>query len=64
MDEFIANKYQDILNELIGTLRCSEHNLPPQIIGVGKNINNINFEVSGCCEKFIAEVDTKLEKLK
>ena len=64
LDEIIAAKYQDLLNDHIGSLRCSEHNLPPQIIGVGKDIDNINFEVSACCEKFKAEVEAKLADLK
>jgi len=63
IDEIITARLQDIIEELIGSARCPEHGMQPQVIGKGESVNNINFEISGCCEEFIAEVKVKLAKL-
>ena len=60
IDEILAAALQDKIEELIGSVRCHEHGTPPEVIGKGENINHITFQISGCCEKFIAEVEAKL----
>ena len=48
------------VEETIRNLRCPEHNQPPQIIASGKSLDKMQFEVSGCCEKFIQQVEEAL----
>lgn len=44
----------------LGSVRCPEHGKFPKIICKGKSIENLGFEVSGCCEELIDSVKRKL----
>ena len=48
------------LQKRVGACRCSVHGAAPKLIGKGRGIDKLNFEVSGCCEKLIADVKSKL----
>lgn len=49
------------LKKSVGSLRCSEHHQAPRIVGKGKSINSLNFEVAGCCEDLMNKVQAKLK---
>jgi len=44
----------------VGSVRCPDHGQSPKIICKGKSIENLGFEVTGCCEKLIDSVKRKL----
>jgi hypothetical protein len=45
----------------IGSIRCSEHGQAPKVKIKGRNIDNLSFDVSGCCESLISKVEAKLK---
>ncbi len=49
------------LQKKVGSVRCSVHGQSPRLIGKGRRLDKLNFEVSGCCEKVIENVKAKLE---
>lgn len=48
------------VKKAVGTLRCSEHAKSPTVKIKGSSLNNLSFEVSGCCEDLISKVKKKL----
>lgn len=45
----------------VGSVRCPEHGRHPQIVGKGRSLDALSFEVSGCCQKLIDGVAAKLK---
>lgn len=48
------------IQKKVGSCRCPEHGKAPEMVGKGRNLDKLNFEVSGCCDKLIEEVKRKL----
>lgn len=44
----------------VGSVRCPDHGKSPKIVCKGKSIENLSFEISGCCETLISAVKRKL----
>lgn len=42
-------------------VRCPEHGQHAHIVASGSSTSNLNFNVSGCCEKLIEEVKARLK---
>ena len=51
---------QDGLRKKVGSCRCPDHGQAPKLLGKGRSLDKLNFEVTGCCEKVIEEVKRKL----
>lgn len=49
------------IEQKVGSIRCSEHHQSPKIVGKGKSLNNLSFEVSGCCEDVMNKVKAKFK---
>ncbi len=47
-----------VINKL-GSLQCEEHGEAPRITVKGKSLDDLSFEVSGCCEPLIKKVKQK-----
>ncbi len=45
----------------LASVRCAEHGQMPRVKIKGRNINNLSWEVKGCCQPLI---DNALKKLK
>lgn len=48
------------IQKKVGSCRCPDHGEFPKLVGKGRSVDKLNFEVSGCCEKLIEEVKHKL----
>ena len=46
----------------LASVCCSAHGKKPSIIVRGQTIDNLNFEVSGCCDDLINKVNKQLNK--
>ena len=44
------------IEESMAPIRCTIHDRQPTILVKGKNLDNLNYEVSGCCEELISKV--------
>lgn len=63
-DELEAAVLSDVVDSIksdIGDITCPEHRQRPKITIKGRNIDNLSFDVSGCCDKLIEIVDLKLK---
>ena len=60
LEAAMLSAVQDGLRKKVGARRCPEHGQNPKLIAKGRSLDNLNFEVAGCCEKVIDEVKRKL----
>lgn len=56
----ILDSVQNSIKKSVGTVRCSEHGSSPIVLVNGRSLDNLSFEVSGCCEDLIEKVKEKL----
>jgi hypothetical protein len=62
MDEATRKKVERYVTKRVGGMRCPDHDKPPTVICRGTRLDNLSFEVKGCCNKIIYMVKTKLEE--
>lgn len=60
LEAAMLSAVQEGLRRKVGSCRCPEHGQAPQPLGKGRSIDELRFEVTGCCEKVIHEVEKKL----
>lgn len=53
----------DKITKALSSVRCKEHAQRPKVIVKGDTINNLSFEVQGCCQKLIDQAFNKLGNL-
>ena len=57
---FMEHLYDEISNRL-GPLKCKKHGHEPKVIIKGQSLDNLNYEVTGCCNDLIIEAQKKLK---
>ena len=57
--EALKNISGQIKDKLRG-IKCPEHGKAPKLIVKGRNLDNLSFEVAGCCDALIERVKEKL----
>jgi hypothetical protein len=62
MDEGTKQKVEEYIGRRVGDLVCPDHGEPPTIICSGTRLDNLSFDVKGCCQKLIYTVKRKLEE--
>lgn len=60
IDEASRKKIAAYIDERVGEFRCPDHNKAPTIAVTGDNLENISFDVTGCCTKCIQMTKDKL----
>lgn len=45
----------------VGTIRCAVHGSSPRVTCKGRNLDNLSFEVSGCCQQVMDTVRKRLK---
>ena len=53
-------KVADYVRQRVGGLTCPDHHQLPTIIVAGSRLDEISFQVEGCCQKIIYLVKSKL----
>lgn len=61
LEAAVLSEVAESIKSSIGDIRCSEHGQSPKIKMKGRNIDNLSFDVSGCCDSLISKVETKLK---
>jgi hypothetical protein len=61
LERVILKKVQGAVKEAVGAVRCPEHGQGAKIVAKGRDLSELSFEVSGCCEGLIKEVERKLK---
>ena len=49
------------INNSITSIYCNEHDKQASVVVKGSDIDNLNYEVSGCCEDLIKKVKKKIK---
>ena len=57
----VLQQVADSVKKSLSSVRCSEHGQRPTVKVKGRNLDNLSFEVKGCCQSLI---DQALKKLK
>jgi len=63
LERVILKKVRDSIKQAVGAVRCPEHGQGAKIVAKGRDLSKLSFEVSGCCEGLIKEVERKLKRL-
>jgi hypothetical protein len=45
----------------LGNVRCREHGERPSVVVKGSSLDNLRFEVHGCCEDLVRRASEKLK---
>jgi len=61
IEQAIFSKVSENIAKKIGSYKCKTHNQHAKVVVVGKSLDSLKFNVSGCCEEFITEVKSKLK---
>ena len=56
MEASILHDVAKDIQKQVGSLVCEEHGESPEITVMGDSIENLTFEVSGCCDAIIERV--------
>ena len=49
------------IKDSVASIYCKKHDKQPSILVKGPNPDNLNYEVTGCCEDFINQVEKKIK---
>lgn len=61
LESAMLQSVQDSIPKAVGSARCPEHGQKPKIKVKGRNLDSLIFEVSGCCNRLVGEVQRKLK---
>jgi hypothetical protein len=56
----ILQSVQDHVTHRLGTVRCPVHGAAPTVVCRGRSLNDLKFDISGCCQ---AGIDTATKAL-
>lgn len=61
LEKAILTEIADNVKKALGSVTCPDHGKSPNVTIKGRDINNLSWEVSGCCQKVIDLATKKLE---
>ena len=62
IDEATRGMVAAFIEKRVGDMRCPDHGKAPIITCSGDSLENLSFEVTGCCPKIIALTQEKLSE--
>ena len=62
LDILFLKHIREKINNSTASIRCNEHGRQASILVKGQNLDNLDYEVSGCCEEFVKKVKKRLKK--
>jgi hypothetical protein len=60
IESAVLGAVSDSISQKLRSCRCPDHGGTPKLIGKGRSVDKLNFEISGCCDNLIAEVKRRL----
>ena len=61
LEKAVMQAAAEEITKRVRNVRCPEHGEYARIVARGRSTKDIKFDVSGCCEKLIEEVQRKLK---
>lgn len=62
MDAETRAKVEQFVSSRIGGLRCPDHDRAPVVMVSGTRLDDLRFEVKGCCDGLVELVQQKLSE--
>lgn len=59
LEAAMLSQITEHLKESVGSIRCKEHNQSPTLKVKGRDMNNLSYEVHGCCDALIEQVSDR-----
>ncbi len=60
LESAVLQSMQTNMINTIGAITCTEHDQKPSVTVKGRDLDHLKFEVSGCCDGVIKQVQSKL----
>jgi hypothetical protein len=61
LEKAVLAEIGDSIKKSLRSVSCSTHNQQHKVVIKGRNLSNLSFEVSGCCEELIQKATSKLK---
>lgn len=61
LEKAAFTQVRDNITKALRDVRCSEHGARPTVVVKGTSLDNLKFEVHGCCENLIQRSLQKLQ---
>ena len=61
LDILFLKHISEKIKASVASIHCTQHDKQPSILVKGQNLDNLNYEISGCCEDFIKKVKKKIK---
>ena len=61
LDVIFLEHLRGEVRDSLGSAQCKKHDCRPKVKIKGESLDNLTYEVSGCCRKFIEEVEEKIK---
>jgi len=62
IESAMLESIRDPVSKSIGSIRCTEHGQRSEIKTKGRNLDSLAFDVAGCCDALIEQVNKKLNE--
>ncbi len=62
MEKAVYGQVRDNIRERLEGVRCPEHGERPTVIVMGSSLDNLEFDVDGCCEELVNRVVGQLKQ--
>jgi hypothetical protein len=61
IEKAMFQQVKDSVSKALSGVRCPEHGKYPSVVVKGSTLNNLHFEISGCCEDLIKRATAQLK---
>lgn len=61
LEKAMLQEISNSIKKAVSSVRCPTHGEAAQILGTGRTIDKLKFEVTGCCDELISEVRRRLQ---
>ena len=61
LDVMFMEHLHDEISNRIGSMRCQKHGLEPRVTVKGQSLDDLIYEVTGCCDDLVNEARKKIK---
>jgi len=61
LERSILQEITNQIKESLQSVRCEEHGQYPIVTVKGRNLHDLSFEISGCCDSLVSKATSKLD---
>ena len=61
LEKAVLTEVGDSIKKSLRSVSCPVHHKHPKVVIQGRDLSNLSFEISGCCDELIQKATSKLE---